>query len=82
MSGPNLTVTIPADTPIRVDLDVETFGRFFADAGSRDQAAILASIAERMARHPIQWDYISIDLARLPNETEIRAVFAMLGQAI
>lgn len=80
MTSPTVKISIPAATRLEVDLDVDTFGKFFSDCSDHDQAAILSSMVDHMARHFLQWDYVAIEIERLSDPRRVKDVLALLAR--
>lgn len=64
-----LRVKIDSRYPLSITASPEDIGAIFACASSDAQIAILRAMLEAMEAHPIQWDYIAIDLDEPENRT-------------
>lgn len=67
----NIRVHIDSRFPIFMEVDPDSFGKFFAAQCDSDQVAILAAMVEHMKPHAMQWDYIAIELEK-PEHTSLR----------
>lgn len=74
-----ITIQAPADTLFTVRADPEWFGRYFAAAPSDEQAEMIASMVRHLAPFALQWDYVAINIGKLPNAREIQNILTMLG---
>lgn len=63
-----IMVEVHTKYPMRVEASADAFGEMFANMDSGDQVAIMASIAKHMRAHPLQWDYIAIELEKAEND--------------
>lgn len=77
-----LTIQVPADTRFTVRADPDWAGRFFASLCADEQAAVFAAMVQHMAPFALQWDYVAIDIGKLPNAREIQNILTMLGTPI
>ena len=77
-----LTIQVPADTAFAVRADPEWAGRYFANLCADEQAAVFAAMVRHMAPFALQWDYVAIDIGKLPNAREIRNILTMLGTEV
>ena len=62
-----IIVEVTTRYPMRVEASADAFGEMFANMDSGDQVAVMASIAQHMSKHPMQWDYIAIELEKVEN---------------
>lgn len=67
-----IQVHIDSRFPVFMQVDVDGFGKFFAAQASDDQVAIFAAMVEHMKPHPMQWDYIAIELEK-PENASLRS---------
>lgn len=63
-----MRVEIDSRWPVSLTVDVRDFGRLFAEMNCRDQVEVFRSMIEEMEAHPLQWDYIAIDLEADENQ--------------
>ncbi len=57
-----MKIQIESRYPINMTVSADDFGKLFAAMNSMEQVAVLRSIIEEMEAHPLQWDYIAIEL--------------------
>ena len=57
-----MIVNIDSRYPVNMTVSSSDFGKLFATMDSAEQASVLRSIIEEMECHPIQWDYIAIEI--------------------
>ena len=62
-----IMVEVKTRYPMRVEASADAFGEMFAHMHSGDQVAVMASIAQHMSKHPIQWYYIAFELEKAEN---------------
>ena len=67
-----MMVNIESRSPIRMEVNSADFGDMFAHMACDDQVSVLRAIVSIMAAHPLQWDYIAIEL-ELPENSDLRA---------
>lgn len=70
-----MRVQIDSRFPINMTVSADDFGKLFAAMNSAEQVAVLRSIVDEMDAHPLQWDYISIDLGSPENADTKRRFF-------
>lgn len=57
-----IMVEVTTRYPMRVEASADAFGEMFANMDCGEQVAVMAAIAKYMRAHPLQWDYIAIEL--------------------
>ena len=73
-----MKVDVSSSSPILfMEVDTEDFGRLFAVMDCEQQIAVLKSMMDHMKPHPVQWDYIAIELD-LPEHAETRSRLASI----
>jgi len=70
-------IRVDSSRPIFMESDATSFGTIFAHAASDEQAEILKAMCVAMQPHPMQWDYIAIELQKLEYD-DVRRRFAEL----
>ncbi len=71
----HIPVQIDTRSPLFIEANAEDFGRIFAAMNSEEQVAVLSAIVTHMRPHPMQWDYIAIELEK-PENLPIRNALA------
>jgi hypothetical protein len=66
-----MKVYIDSRSPIRMEVDTDELGAMFAAMNAEEQLLVLGAAVDAMAKHPLQWDYIAIELSR-PENDELR----------
>ena len=69
-----MRVHIDSRYPINMTVSAEDFGKHFAAARADEQVAILQAIVEEMKSHPIQWDYIALEIESSGNTDILRGL--------
>lgn len=70
-----MPVDVSTSHPIlRIEVTPDAIGKMFVCMSDEEQAAVLSAIAEHMEPHPMQWDYIKIEMEK-PEHTLARARF-------
>lgn len=67
MTAREIMVHIHSSAPMFIEASADNFGDIFANMDSQQQVAVMAEIANHMRKHPIQWDYIAIELEKVEN---------------
>ena len=80
MSG-RIRLDIQSNFPIFMSADPDEFGRVFAEMPSDDQVQVLRAMTSHMAAHPIQWDYIAIELERPENSDVLNRLRQIVAEA-
>lgn len=70
---PSLQVQIDSSRPIFVTATADDIGSIFAQMSDVEQIYVFEAIVKHMARHPTQWDYISIALEQ-PVNSKLRDI--------
>jgi hypothetical protein len=63
-----IRMLLDTSRPVFCEMDPESFGILFASLGGDEQAAVLTSIAKKLSAHPMQHDFIAMELTRPGNE--------------
>lgn len=66
-----IRVNTYANYPMYISITPDKFGELFASFGDDEQVECLKAMNEHMKAHPIQWDYISIELEK-PEHAELK----------
>ena len=62
-----IKVDIASSRPLFIEADANAFGQVFAAMACDDKVKVFRAMCEAMKPHPIQWDYISIELEKPEN---------------
>jgi len=74
-----MKVDVSSSSPIlRMEVDTDDFGKLFAGMASYEQVAVLRSMVCHMSAHPLQWDYIAIELESPENEDLRRSLYSIV----
>ncbi len=57
----------PHPQPMFLEVSPDEFGRIFSTLNSGEQVAVFRSMLDHMSKHPIQWDYVSIEMNLTEN---------------
>jgi len=78
-----IKVDVSTSSPILfMEVDVDDFGRLFAGMAADQQVAVFAAMVEHMRPHPIQWDYISIELEMPENQDLCRSLLRIFEESV
>lgn len=70
-----MRVDVSSSSPIlRMEVETDCFGELFASMSSDEQVEVLRSILSYMSDHPLQWDYIAIELEKEDNADLLRSL--------
>ena len=69
-----MRVQIDSRYPINMTVSAQDFGKHFAASRADEQVAILQSIVDEMESHPIQWDYIALEIESSGNTHLLRGL--------
>jgi hypothetical protein len=62
-----MRVEIDSRFPVSMTVDADDFGKLFAAMDCAEQVAVLRAMIDAMDAHPLQWDYIAIELENAEN---------------
>jgi hypothetical protein len=63
-----MKVDVSTSHPIlRMEVRTNDFGQLFSQMAADKQIAVLQAMVDHMKPHPIQWDYIAIELEEAEN---------------
>lgn len=68
-----------AGYPVYLSVTPDTFGKLFAGFSADEQVECLKAMFEHMKPHPIQWDYIAIELENPENPEISRKLKEVFG---
>ena len=70
-----MKVDVSTSHPIlRMEVSTNDFGQLFARMAGDEQVAVLQAMVDHMKPHPIQWDYIAIELEGAGNASLRRSL--------
>jgi hypothetical protein len=55
-----------------MEVEADDFGKMFANMSADEQVAVLRAMVFHMSKHPMQWDYIAIELEEDHNSNLFR----------
>ena len=72
-----MMVNIESRSPIHMQVNSADFGDLFSHMACDDQVSVLRAIVSSMSAHPLQWDYIAIEL-ELPENSDLMAALGRI----